>query len=148
MSKRKEIERIGNLFNVASDLNKTFLDKCAETKFLALKDFYRAEDEYIKLAEKTLNGKGLGISDKDDCCRYLYNVKSQLESGHLDVKLIGALETLRAKYLEYILRPAVRLYIHNDESNNRELKTLYNNAMKIDNLLEVIQFMNKLQRVE
>ncbi|MBE0525539.1 MAG: hypothetical protein IH631_01255 [Candidatus Thorarchaeota archaeon] len=45
MSNPKELERIGNLFNAASDLNKTFLDKCSKTKFLAVKDNYRAEDE-------------------------------------------------------------------------------------------------------
>lgn len=148
MSRRKEIERIGNLFDVASDLSQSFLEKCAETKYLALKDYYRAEDEYIKLAEKTLSVKGLGITDKDDCCSYLYSVKSQLESGQLNEGLIDALEALRGKYLEFVLRPAVRQYMQNDEYNKRELKKLYSNAMKIDNLLEVVQFMNKVQPVE
>ena len=148
MSRRKEIERIGSLFNAASDMNKTFLDKCSETKFLAVRDYYRAEDEYIKLAEKTLSIKGLGITGIEDCCSYLINIKSQLESGQLNTRLIDALGALRARYLEYVLRPAMKHYIHNEESNNRELKTLYSNALKIDNLLEVIQFMNKVQRVE
>ncbi len=148
MSNRKEIERIGNLFDVAADLGKTFLDKCAETKFLALKDYYKAEDNYIKLAEKTLSVKELGITGRDDCCSHLYTVKRELESGQLDAKLIDALEALRTKYLKYVLSPAVRQYIHYGGSNNRELKKLYSNAMKIDNLLEVVQFMNKVQRVE
>ena len=148
MSKRKEIERIANLFDVASNINKTFLDKCSETKFLAVRDYYRAEDEYIKLAEKTLSVKGLEIEDMDDCCSYLSSIMSQLESGQLNTRLIDTLDSLRSKYLEYVLRPAVMQYIHNDKSNNQELKKLYSNAMKIDNLLEVIQFMNKVQRVE
>ena len=148
MSKRKEIERIANLFDVASDINKKFSDKCSETKLLAVRDYYRAEDEYIKLAEKTLSVKGLGIADQNDCCSYISSIKSQLDSGQLNASLIDSLEALRTKYLESVLRPAVRQYIHNDGSDNRELKKIYGNAMKIDNLLEVIQFMSKVQRVE
>ena len=148
MSNPKELERIGNLFNVATNLNKTFLDKCSKTKFLAVNNYYQAEDEYIKLAEKTLSVKSLGIASKDDCYGCLSNVKSVLQSGQLDSGLIDALENLRATYLESILRPAVKQYIHNDTTNNRGLKKLYTNALKIESLLEVIQFMNKVHTIE
>ena len=148
MSNPKELERIGNLFNAASDLSKTFLDKCSETKFLAVKDYYRAEDEYIKLAGRTLSVKGLGIAGKDDCYGCLSIVKSELEAGKLNEGLIDALEGLRATYLENILKPAVKQYIHNDTSNNRALKKLYTNALKIENLLEVIHFMNRVHDIE
>ena len=148
MSNPKELERIGNLFNVATNLNKTFLDKCSKTKFLAVNNYYQAEDEYIKLAEKTLSVKSLGIAAKDDCYGCLSSVKSELESGQLDSGLIDALENLRATYLESILRPAVKQYIHNDTINNRGLKKLYTNALKIENLLELIQFMKKVHTIE
>jgi len=148
MSNPKELERIGNLFNASTNLSKTFLDKCSKTKFLAVKHYYQAEDEYIKLAEKTLSVKSLGIAAKDDCYGCLSNVKSELESGQLDSGLIDALENLRATYLENILRPAVKQYIHNDTTNNRGLKKLYTNALKIENLLEVVQFMNKVHTIE
>ncbi|MGY5879825.1 MAG: hypothetical protein RTV31_06220 [Candidatus Thorarchaeota archaeon] len=148
MSNPKELERIGNLFKAATNLSKTFLDECSKTKFLAVKDYYRAEDRYIKLAEKTLSVKSLGIAGKDDCFGCLSSVKSELESGQLDSGLVDALEDLRATYLENILRPAVKQYIHNDSTNNQGLKKLYTNALKIENLLEVIQFMNKVQTIE
>lgn len=148
MSNRKELEKIGNLFNAANDLSKTFLDKCSKTKFLSLKDYYRAEDEYIKLAGNTLSVKGLGIIGKGDCYGCISNVKSELESGQLNKDLIDALEGLRDTYLENILKPAVQQYIHNDATNNQEIKKLYTNALKIENLLEVIQFMNKVHDME
>jgi len=148
MPNPKELERIGNLFTAATNVSKAFLNQCSETKFLAVKDYYRAEDEYIKLAEKTLSIKSLGIAAKDDCYGCLSNVKSELESGQLDSGLIDALENLRATYLESILRPAVKQYIHNDAASNRGLKKLYTNALKIENLLEVIQFMNKVHTIE
>ena len=148
MSNPKELERIGSLFNAATNVSRAFLDKCSKTKFLAVKDYYRAEDEYIKLAEKTLSFKSLGISGKDDCYGCLSTVKSELESGQLDSSLVDALERLRTTYLESVLRPAVKQYIHNDTSNNQTLKKLYTNALKIENLLEVIQFMNKVHTIE
>ena len=148
MPNPKELERVGYLINAASDLSKTFLDKCTKTKFLAVKDYYRAEDEYIKLAAKTLSAKGLGIAGGDDCYGCLSSVKSELESGHLNKVLIEALEDLRATYLNSIVRPAFKQYIKNDTTNNQALKKLYTNALKIENLLEVIQFMNKVQHIE
>ena len=39
-------------------------------------------------------------------------------------------------------------YIHNDTSNKQALEKLYTNAMKIESLIEVIQFMNKVQNIE
>jgi hypothetical protein len=148
MSDPNELERIGNLFDVATNVSETFLEECSKTKFLAVNDYYKAEDEYIKLAEKILCEKKLGIVANDDCIGRLSNVKSELESGQLDSRLIDALESLRVAYLESVLRPAVMDYIHNDRINDRGLKKVYTNALKIENLLEVIQFMNKVQTIE
>jgi hypothetical protein len=148
MPNPKELEKIGNLFNAASGQGKPFFDKCSKTKFLAVKDYYRAEDEYIKLASKTLSGTGLGIAQKDDCYGCLTSVKSELESGQLNQEFIVALENLRSTYLDRILKPAFRQYIHNDAANKQSLEKLYTNAMKIESLIEVFQFMSKVQNIE
>ncbi|MBE0525540.1 MAG: hypothetical protein IH631_01260 [Candidatus Thorarchaeota archaeon] len=92
--------------------------------------------------------KGLGIAGKDDCYRCLSSVKSELEAGQLNKGLIDALEGFRATYLENILKPAVKQHIHNDALNSQALKKLYTNALKIENLLEVIHFMNKVHDIE
>jgi len=141
----KELEKIGNLINAASDRDKSFFNQCSETKFLAVKNYYRAEDEYFKLATKALSAKGLGITRKGDCYSCLTSAKSALQSGQLDKDLIDALEILRSTYLDTKLRPAVNQYIQNETANNHALDTIYTNALKIESLIEVIQFMNKVQ---
>ena len=148
MSNPRELERIGNLFNAATGQNKSFFDKCSKTKFLAVKDYYRAEDEYVKLATKTLSVEKLGITGNDDCFGCISSVKTALETGQLNQGYIDALENLRATYLDRMLRPAFRQYIHNDTANKQALERLYNNAMKIESLIEVVQFMNKVQDIE
>ena len=148
MANPKELERIGNLFNAASGRSKSFFDECSKTKFLAVKDYYRAEDEYVKLATKALSIKKLGITGNDDCYGCLSSVKTALESGQLNQGLIDALENLRTTYLDRMLRPAFKQYVHNDTANKRSLEKLYTNAMKIESLIEVVQFMNKVQDIE
>lgn len=148
MSDLNELERISNLFNAASIRSKSFFDKCSKTKYLAVKDYYRAEDEYVKLATKTLSIKKLGIAEEDDCYGCLSSVKTVLESGQLNQGFVDALETLRVRYLDRILKPAVRQYLNNEAVNKQALEALYANAMKIESLIEVIQFMNKVQDIE
>ncbi|TFG29801.1 hypothetical protein EU528_09150 [Candidatus Thorarchaeota archaeon] len=148
MSNPKDLERIGNLFNASSDQSKSFFDRCSKTKFLAVKDYYRAESEYVKLAKKTLSVKTLGITGKSDCFGCLSSVKTALESGQLNQEYIDALENLRTTYLDRMLRPAFRQYIHNDAVNKQALEKVYTNAMKIESLIEVVQFMNKVQDIE
>ena len=148
MPNPKELERINHLFNAASDRNKSFFDECSKTKYLAVKDYYRAEDEYIKLATKALSIKRFGIAEEDDCYGCLSSVKTVLESGQLHEGFVDALENLRATYLNSVLRPAIKQYIHNETVNKQALETLYTNALKIESLIEVIQFMNKLQDIE
>jgi hypothetical protein len=95
-----------------------------------------------------LSVKGLGLTGNDDCFGCLSTVKTELESGNLNRGLIDALEGLKSTYLKSILRPAVKEYINNETSNNRGLKKLYSTALKIENLLEVVQFMNKVHNIE
>ncbi len=141
----KELKKIGHLINAASDRDKSFFNQCSETKFLAVKNYYQAEDEYLKLATKALSAKGLGIAGKDDCYSCLSSAKSALESGQLDNGFIDALENLRSTYLDRKVRPAFRQFLHNETANNQSLEKLYTNALKIESLIEVIQFMNKVQ---
>jgi len=149
MPNPKKLERVGTLFEAAaSKRGQSFFNQCSKTKFLAVNDYYKAEDEYIKLATKTLSVKGLGISGKDDCYGCLSNVKSALESGQLDKGLLDALENLRSTYLNRMLKPVFKQYIHNDAANKQVLEKTYTNAMKIESLIEVIQFMNKVQPIE
>ncbi len=149
MPNPRKLERVGTLFEAASsNRGQSFFDQCSKTKFLAVNDYYKAEDEYIKLVTKTLSVKGLGISGKNDCYGCLSSVKSALESGQLDKGLLDALENLRSTYLNRMLKPVFKQYINNDTANKQALEKIYTNAMKIESLIEVIQFMNKVQPIE
>jgi hypothetical protein len=88
-----------------------------------------------------------GLTSRADCKRYLATLQSAVELGQLDTSAIRALEKLRSKYLEKVLRPAVRTYLKNEELKPTAIELLYNDALKIDGLLEVIQFLKKVEPV-
>jgi hypothetical protein len=143
----KELERLGGLFNLASDKSRPFLDRCSETKYLAVSDYNRANSVTVKLAEQTLKEANSGLTSRADCKKYLGILQSAVESGQLDTSVIHALEKLRSKYLEKVLRPAVRSYLKNDELRTAEIEPLYNDALRIEGLLEVVQFLKKVEPV-
>ncbi|MDH4214103.1 MAG: hypothetical protein OEV85_09300 [Candidatus Thorarchaeota archaeon] len=147
MPEPSEIERVGSLFSSISDQSKPFLDKCSKTKFLAVSDYNRAADEYVKLARQTLSNKGLGLPNGNDCQGCLSNVKSALETYQLDTGLLSALEDLRSTYLESMLKPAFKRYLQSESYTKADIEHLYMNALKIDSLIELIQFMKRIERL-
>ena len=140
-----EFERLGGLVSVASNQSKQFRRKCSKTKFLAINDYYRATDQYVELAKETLNSNSLGIRTHDICQDCLLDIRNALELGQLDTNFIDAMENLRSRYLEDILKPAFKEYIQEKDARKAELEAIYINALKIDGLIETIQFMNKVQ---
>lgn len=143
----KELERLGGLFNLASDKSRPFLDRCSETKYLAVRDYNRATSVTVELAEQTLREANSGLTSSADCKKYLGTLRSAVESGQLDKSVIRTLEKLRSKYLEKVLSPAVRSYLKNDELKTTEIELLYNDALRIEGLLEVVQFLKKVEPV-
>ncbi|TFG31041.1 hypothetical protein EU527_13420 [Candidatus Thorarchaeota archaeon] len=141
----KEFARLGGLFDTASIQSKPFLKQCSKTKFLAVSDYYRASDQYIELVRETLSAKNLGQQTQETCHNCLSNIKNALEIGQLNTHFMDALEELRTMYLEDILKPALKGYIQEDTIGISVLETIYLNALKIDSLIETIQFMNKVQ---
>jgi len=147
MPSPKELERLGDLFKLVSEKNRPFLDRCSETKYLAVKDYARAANITIELAKQTLRDANSGLTSHDDCKRYLAILKSTVESGQLDSSVIKTLERLRSKYLEKVLRPAVRTYLDSSDLKVSDIEILYNDALRIDGLLEVVQFLKKVEPI-
>lgn len=147
MPARRELDRIGGLFNLASDKNRPFLMQCSETKYLAVRDYSKATSRTVELARQTLREANSGLTGQADCQRYLSTIQNVVESGQLDARVIGALEKLRSKYLEKVLRPAVRSYLENEDRKTAEIEALYNDALRIEGLLEVVQFLKKVEPV-
>jgi hypothetical protein len=147
MRKHREIERVGSLFSAISDRSKPFLEKCSKTKFLAVNDYPSAADEYMKLVRETLSNRGLGLADGNDCQGCLSNVRNALDTYQLNADLVDALQDLRSTYLESMLKPAFKEYIQSDTYTKEDIEKLYMNALKIDSLIEVIQFMKRIEKI-
>ncbi|MFW9964792.1 MAG: hypothetical protein ACFFCX_14585 [Candidatus Sifarchaeia archaeon] len=147
MPSPEELERLGNLFTLAAERNRPFLDRCSETKYLAVRDYDKATKIIFELTNQTLKEANSGLMDLSDCKGDLTKLKNVVESGHLDTDFILALERLRSKYLEKILGPAVRTYLRNEDLKPIEIETLYNDALRIEGLLEVVQFLKKVEPV-
>jgi len=143
----REIERVGSLFSKLSDRSKPFLDECSRTKYLAVSDYNRAADEYVKLVRQTLSNKGLGLPKENDCQGCLSNVKSALDTYQMETGLLQALEDLRSTYLESMLKPAFKQYLQSDSYSKVDIEQLYMNALKIDSLIEVIQFLKRIKQL-
>lgn len=147
MAAPKELERLGGLFKLASDKNRPFLKRCAETKYLAVKDYQGATNRTFKLARQTLSEANAGLTGHVDCKGYLAIIRSAVESGQLNSEFIGALKKLRAQYLQKVLRPAIENYLSSRETEFTEVEMLYNDALRIEGLLEVVQFLKRLEAV-
>ncbi|MFW9805326.1 MAG: hypothetical protein ACFFFK_01195 [Candidatus Thorarchaeota archaeon] len=147
MPGQKELERIGGLFSLASEKHRPFLDRCSETKYLAVRDYSQATSITLELARQTLKEANRGLLGQDDFKKYINVLQNALESGHLDSGLIQSLENLRSKYLEKVLRPAIRTYLEDDKRKTSEIESLYTDALRIDGLLEVVQFLKKVEPV-
>jgi hypothetical protein len=136
----KELEKLGGLFDTVTGRSKPFLKRCSETKILAVEDYARASTECIELARQTLCIENQGVNSS-----VLEKAKSAIELGQLDNSLVEALENIRKSYLESVLRPAVRLYLNSEERTIGDIEALYTSALRMDGLLEVVQFLTKVQ---
>ena len=143
----KELERLGNLFNLASEKSRPFLDRCSNTKYLAVKDYSLATTVTLELTKQTLKEANPNLTDHEDCKRYISALRSAVESGQMDSSVVYSLQKLRSKYLEKVLRPAVRTYFRDDKLKAAEIELLYNDALRIEGLLEVVQFLRKVKPV-
>jgi hypothetical protein len=141
----KELEKLGSLFSLAADKNRPFLERCSETKYLAVRDYSRATSITFELAKQTLREANSGLTNHDDCKRDLAILHRAVESGQLDRGVIKALQNLRSKYLEKVLKPAVRSYLENEDHKATEIESLYNDALRIEGLIEVVQFLMKVE---
>ncbi|MFW9789295.1 MAG: hypothetical protein ACFFE1_16605, partial [Candidatus Thorarchaeota archaeon] len=142
-----ELERLGGLFNLTSDKSRSFLNRCSETKYLAVRNYSRATSLTVELAKQTLKEVNTDFTTREDCEEYLETLRKAVEIGQIDSQVISALKKLRAKYLDKVLRPAVKVYLDNYDLKITEIEALYNDALRIEGLLEVVRFLKKVKPV-
>jgi hypothetical protein len=141
----KGLETLSGLFGSVTDRTRPFLNRCSETKYLAVTDFSKATDQYFVLAKQALEGPEKKIASARKCREQYLAVKSALESGQLGPELVDALECLRRTFVENILKPAMQEYMNTSGTSDR-VERLYECVLQIDGLLEVVQFFGKVQK--
>ncbi len=144
MTERRDLERFGNLFEVITGRNRPFLDQCSDTKLLAISDFPRASDDCRTLVRQVLEGPGSMFTTTGTCRQQVDAVRQSLESGYLGPDLVEALFALRVVFVDNVLRPAVKEFLSADDERVDHVESLYDSAAKLDGLLEIIRFLQKL----
>ncbi|MHA1935181.1 MAG: hypothetical protein ACW97A_07855 [Candidatus Thorarchaeota archaeon] len=143
----EDYRRLGGLFQKATNRTLPFLNKCSDTKYLAVNDFTQAKNEYLELALQAFGEQGIFLRKQAKCKKQLEALRIALESGNLGEDYVGALQRFRSTYLREVLKPAVKSYFDRGASPKKELARLYENALRIDGLLELIQFLGKVKSV-
>lgn len=141
----KELEKLGGLFEKASDRSRLFLERCSETKYLAITDFAKAKNQYIGLARLALEEQKATYEARQSCRSQLAVVKSALETGLIGPDLVEALRTFKQSFFDSVLQPAVRGYLTN-KASKAEVESLYESAIRLDGLLEAVQFLGRVRR--
>jgi hypothetical protein len=141
----KDLETLSGLFGSVTNRTRPFLNRCSETKYLAVTDFNRATDQYFILAKQALEGPEKKLVSAKTCREQYHAVKSALASGQLGPELIDALQCLRRTFVESILKPAMKEYMSSSVTSER-VENLYEFILQIDGLLEVVQFFGKVQK--
>lgn len=147
MPDQKELEKIGGLFNLASIQNRPFLDKCSETKYLAVRDYDRAADETLKLAKQAIKSTLCIQKNCASLSKDITTIRKAIDLGKIDSDFIDALANFRSGYLEHVLRPVVQTYLSNEEHMTSELEEYYTCALRIEGLLGVVQFLKRVKPV-
>lgn len=141
----KDLETLSGLFGSVTNRTRPFLNRCSETKYLAVTDFNRATDQYFILAKQALERPEKKLVSAKKCREQYHAVKSALASGQLGPELVDALQCLRRTYVESILKPAMKEYMSSSVTSER-VENLYEFVLQIDGLLEVVQFFGKVQK--
>ncbi|MHA2065920.1 MAG: hypothetical protein ACXABY_16235 [Candidatus Thorarchaeota archaeon] len=140
----KDLETLNGLFGSVTDRTRPFLNRCSETKYLAVTNYTKATDQYLELARQALESPERYISSKTCRDQYLA-VKSALEAGQLGPELIDALRSLRIAFLRNVLKPAMKEYM-SSSGKSEQVERLYECALELDGLLEVVQFFGKVNK--
>ena len=144
MSDPESMKRIGGLLKDIVSVDRGFLDRCCRVTTLAITDYQRAVDECLALAAEVANL--YGDSSEDACRQFAVTLKDALRSGQLDQDLVSVLKSLRQQYLCSVLQPAVKEFLSSDSESRDKIERLYERALAIDGLLDVVSFFQRLPR--
>ncbi len=142
-----DLAKIGGILQSIEQRNKEFLDKCSDTKLLAIRDIVEAEKICRTLAIEALDDSLIGLSKGLSCASKIIDLKSALHSHGLTEEMVSEISKLRSAFMHELVRPTVKGYLTNQGQPLTKVETLYAGAQRLDRLLEVIRFLNRVQEV-
>ncbi len=143
MPRAVEIDRLSRLLDTISLRSRPFLDQCSDAKMLAISDVNLALERYWNLTKQAFYSDGVHLPDELSKNSYYQAVKQALGTRVLTASYVDALEKLRSSFLDGVLRPAVGAYLEN-QTHRAELEQLYENALRLDGLLDLANFLRKV----
>lgn len=143
MPKAVEIDRLSRLLDAISLRGRPFLNQCSDAKMLAISDMDLALEHYWNLTKEALDSDGVTLPAGLSNNSYYHAVKQAVRTRGLTASYVDALEKLRSIFLDGVLRPAVGAYLEN-RTHRVELEQLYENALKLDGLLDLANFLRKV----
>jgi len=145
MGALKNLETPSRLFGSITDRTRPFLNRLSETNYLAVTNFQKAADQYLELVRQTLEFSEKRLVAVQRYSEPYHSVKKALEASQLSSEMVDALRSFRSAYVHYILKPAMKEYMSGSGASD-SVETLYESALQIDGLLEVVQFFGKVQK--
>jgi hypothetical protein len=140
MSQPRNLKRLSGLLESIADQNTSFLRKCSETKILAMSDYSKAIEQYRDLAFQVLSQSSPGMSSKGHASA----ATAALESGEIVGEFVDALRKLRSSYYESVLNPAMKRFLIDESQSPSDVSPYYERAVRIDGLLEVVEFLKRI----
>ncbi|TFG11213.1 hypothetical protein EU537_12980 [Candidatus Thorarchaeota archaeon] len=139
------LRKVSGLLESVTSRNRSFLDKCADTKLMAVRNPNRAHQTYKALAIQLIANSEGNFGRSDNCLKYMEKIRYDLDSDSLNASLLDVMQNLRSSYFEDVLRPAVRQYLSGQGSSKEVLENLYESVLHLDGLVETLGFIAKLQ---
>ncbi len=139
------LRKVSGLLESVTSTNRSFLDKCADTKLMAVRNPNQAHQSYKALATQLIEKSEKNFGSSDNCLKYVERIRYDLNSDYLNTSLLDVMQNLRASYFEDVLRPAVKEYLSGNGPSRERIENLYESVLQLDGLVETLDFIAKLQ---
>jgi hypothetical protein len=147
MNEREEIDKIGGLLRSVTSIQSPFLERCSETKLLAVQDLDLARDRYRTLAQQALRSYEEIFPETSAGLAGIRKARTALESGKIDSQFERTLSGLRSTYLSEVISPALKDYLNKEKGTRKEIQDLYERVLTLDGLLETARFIRRVRSV-
>jgi hypothetical protein len=105
-----------------------------------MSDYGKAIDQYRDLAFQVLKQSDPSMPPAE----FLSAATTALDSSDKVDEFIEVLRKLRSNYYESVLNPAVKKFLIDETQTPSDVSHYYERAVRIDGLLEVVEFLKRV----